>query len=45
MALYKNLLQLGVIIRPMGPDSVRVTVGLPEENRRFVEALKAVANQ
>lgn len=42
MALYEKLLKLGVIIRPMGPDAVRVTIGLPEENRRFVEALKAV---
>ncbi len=42
MALYENLLKLGVIIRPMGPKAVRVTIGLPEENRRFIEALKAV---
>jgi histidinol-phosphate aminotransferase len=40
--LYENLLKLGVIIRPMGPKAVRVTIGLPEENRRFVEALKTV---
>jgi histidinol-phosphate aminotransferase len=38
-ALYEKLLRLGVIVRPMGPDSIRVTIGLPEENRRFVEAL------
>jgi histidinol-phosphate aminotransferase len=36
------LLKLGVIIRPMGPKAIRVTVGLPEENRRFIEALKKV---
>ena len=42
MPLYENLLKLGVIIRPMGPKAIRVTIGLPEENRRFVEALKSV---
>lgn len=40
MALYEKLLKKGVIIRPMGPNAVRVTIGLPEENRRFIEALK-----
>lgn len=39
-ALYDALLRLGVIIRPMGPHAIRVTIGLPEENRRFIEALK-----
>ncbi|MDA8078145.1 MAG: histidinol-phosphate transaminase [Nitrospiraceae bacterium] len=41
-ALYDGLLKKGVIIRPMGPGAVRVTIGLPEENRRFIDALKAV---
>jgi histidinol-phosphate aminotransferase len=41
-ALYEKLLRQGVIIRPMGPNAVRVTIGLPEENRRFIEALKTV---
>lgn len=41
-ALYEKLLRMGVIIRPMGPKAVRVTIGLPEENRRLIEALKAV---
>lgn len=40
VALYERLLKMGVIIRPMGPSAVRVTIGLPEENRRFIEALK-----
>jgi histidinol-phosphate aminotransferase len=40
--LNDALLRLGVIIRPMGPQSIRVTIGLPEENRRFIEALKKV---
>ncbi|MEJ2683123.1 MAG: histidinol-phosphate transaminase [Candidatus Sulfobium sp.] len=42
-ALYEKLLRLGVIVRPMGPDSLRVTIGLPEENRRFIEALARTA--
>lgn len=42
MTLYEGLMKLGVIIRPMGPNAIRVTIGLPEENRRFAEALKAV---
>jgi len=44
LSLYESLLKLGVIIRPMGPKAVRVTIGLPEENRRFIEALKIVIN-
>lgn len=39
-ALYEKLLKLGVIIRPMGPKAVRVTIGLPEENRRFIGAFR-----
>ena len=34
------VLKQGVIARPMGPREIRVTIGLPEENRRFIEALK-----
>jgi histidinol-phosphate aminotransferase len=37
-----NLLRLGVIVRPMGPEAIRVTIGLPEENRRFIEGLKKI---
>jgi len=40
-SLYDKLLRKGVIVRPVGPKELRVTVGLPEENRRFIEALKA----
>lgn len=40
VTLYNRLLKKGVIIRPMGPDSIRVTIGLPEENKRFIDALK-----
>ncbi len=42
--LYNELLKEGVIIRPIGPQEIRVTIGLPEENRRFIEALKKVMN-
>ena len=42
-ALYEKMLRLGVIIRPMGPDSIRVTIGLPDENKRFIEALGRTA--
>ena len=42
LTLYNRLLKKGVIIRPMGPKAIRVTIGLPEENRRFIEALKEV---
>lgn len=38
--LFDALLQKGVIIRPVGPKAVRVTIGLPEENRRFIESMK-----
>ncbi len=42
--VYQGLLQRGVIVRPVGgygmPRHLRVSIGLPEENARFVEALK-----
>jgi histidinol-phosphate aminotransferase len=41
--VYEKLLRKGVIVRPVGgyalPDHLRVTVGLPEENERFLAAL------
>ena len=43
--LNDKLLKKGVIVRPMGPREIRVTIGLPEENRRFIEVLKEVINQ
>jgi histidinol-phosphate aminotransferase len=43
--IYEALLRRGVIVRPMDvygfPQHLRVTVGLPEENARFLEALGA----
>jgi histidinol-phosphate aminotransferase len=43
--LYNKLLRHGVIVRPAGPQEFRVTIGLPEENKRFVEALKKVKSE
>ncbi|MDH5768706.1 MAG: aminotransferase class I/II-fold pyridoxal phosphate-dependent enzyme, partial [Nitrospirota bacterium] len=40
--LYNELLRHGVIVRPVGPQEIRVTIGLPEENKKFIEALKKV---
>ncbi|MDO9372510.1 MAG: histidinol-phosphate transaminase [Gammaproteobacteria bacterium] len=45
-AVYDALLYEGVIVRPVAnygmPQHLRVTVGLPEENERFIKALKKV---
>ncbi len=43
--LYNKLLRQGVIVRPVGPEEIRVTIGLPEENKRFIEALKKTVSQ
>lgn len=40
--IYAALLHEGVIVRPMGEHHIRITIGLPEENRRFVRALEKV---
>jgi histidinol-phosphate aminotransferase len=41
--VYHELLKRGVIVRPVAnydlPEWLRVSVGLPEENRRFLDAL------
>jgi histidinol-phosphate aminotransferase len=43
--VYEQLLRAGVIVRPVAnygmPRHLRVTVGLADENRRFLEALQA----
>jgi histidinol-phosphate aminotransferase len=43
--LYQRLLQRGVIVRPVAnyglPEFLRVTVGLPAENQRFLDAVAA----
>jgi histidinol-phosphate aminotransferase len=45
-AVYEKLLRQGVIVRPMNgyglPRHVRISVGLPEENRQLVAALAQV---
>jgi histidinol-phosphate aminotransferase len=45
-AVYQKLLERGVIVRPMGgyglPRHLRVSVGLEDENRRFIAALEQV---
>lgn len=46
MPLYQALLREGVIVRPVAnygmPTYLRVSIGLPEENGRFLEALAKV---
>jgi histidinol-phosphate aminotransferase len=42
--VYQALLRQGVIVRPIAgyglPEHLRVTVGLPEHNTRFLQALE-----
>jgi histidinol-phosphate aminotransferase len=44
--VFQEMQRLGVIVRPMGgyqlPEWIRVSVGTPEENRRCLDALRAV---
>lgn len=42
---YNKLLRQGVIVRPVEPQEIRVTIGLPEENKRFIDAIKAVIRE
>ncbi len=46
--VYTELLKTGVIVRPMASyglgEYIRVTVGTPKENERFIEMLKQVIN-
>lgn len=43
-SVFEKMLRSGVIVRPMTaygyPNCIRINVGLPEENRRLVEALR-----
>jgi histidinol-phosphate aminotransferase len=43
--LHDKLLRDGVIIRPVGPASARITIGLPGENRRLIKALSKFVNR
>jgi histidinol-phosphate aminotransferase len=42
-ALSDDLLQLGVIVRPLGwmgfPEAIRISVGTPEENDQCLSAM------
>lgn len=43
--IFNNLIKEGVLVRNMSgvlKDTLRVTIGRPEENKRFLEALKRV---
>ncbi len=40
--VYSGLLKMGVIVRPMGGKRLRVTIGRPEENARFVAELEKI---
>ena len=44
--IYDQLLRSGVIVRPMGvwglKNFIRVTIGKPAENKRFISSLKAI---
>ncbi len=41
-AVFDRLLREGVIVRHIGGSMLRVTIGRPEENRRFLGALRRV---
>lgn len=40
--VYQDLLRKGVIVRPIEGRWMRVSIGLPQENRKFIAALKRV---
>ena len=43
--VFEELIRRGVIVRPVGPefpDHVRVTVGTPDENRKFLDGLSQI---
>ncbi|MBI5005649.1 MAG: histidinol-phosphate transaminase [Nitrosomonadales bacterium] len=48
-AMYRRLLELGVIVRPIAnydmPDWLRVSIGLESENAKFLHALKQAINE
>lgn len=47
--VYQGLLRAGVIVRPVAgygmPNHLRVSIGLPQENQRFLEALGEVLDR
>jgi histidinol-phosphate aminotransferase len=48
-AVFQAMLRQGVIVRSMKsygyPNYIRINVGLPEENQRFLDALDEVLSQ
>lgn len=40
--LFNEMLQRGVIIRPVGKNEIRVTIGTERENIKFIKALEGV---
>ena len=48
-ALYQRLLRRGVIVRPIAdygmPEWLRVSIGLPEENEKFLQALESLTRE
>jgi histidinol-phosphate aminotransferase len=48
-AVADALLRMGVIVRPLGgahlKTHIRVTIGTPPENERFIQALKTVLHK
>jgi len=47
-SIYEALLRAGIIVRPVGnyglPNHLRITVGLPEENRQLIEVLNRIVS-
>jgi histidinol-phosphate aminotransferase len=43
--VYRQLLLKGVIVRPMGPDALRVTTGTEEETEKFLKAFGEILPQ
>ena len=48
-AMYRRLLELGVIVRPLAnydmPDYLRVSIGLENENEKFLAALQQIIKE
>ncbi|MCL4126602.1 UNVERIFIED_CONTAM: hypothetical protein GTU68_008989 [Idotea baltica] len=47
--IFQKLLQLGIIVRPLTgydmPEHLRISIGLPEENKRLLEALTKILDR
>jgi histidinol-phosphate aminotransferase len=47
--IYESLLRAGIIVRPVAnyglPNHLRITVGLPEQNRRLIGALGTISDE